>query len=215
VAVGSDHGFVVRDPQGARAGVPGIPAASGGFARGFRYAAGDIACGGVLVHLPAKLLGRGGADVFVPHDDGYIAMQGGPDLFLHGGLSPQECALVFLRVSAGKQAPAKRFLPLRLKAPERVTSLTFKVSIAADAITEPVGFSGRKVLLRVFDAQGTPVWTAPAPETFYPGQAMTKDLMPTVPRGGEYQLQLVDADSSFQIQHHTVQVDVMGDGFDF
>lgn len=215
VVVGADHGFLVRDPNAAPAGVAGTASSAGGFVRGLRYAAGSGIVSDGLIHLSAQTLGRGGADVFVPQDNSCLAVQGGAGPFLHGGLSLQECVLVFLSVLPGKRGATKPYVTIRLAAPERATTLTFKISLSASAVSEPILFAGRKVTVRVFDAHGGLVWQLMDPMMFYVGPAASKELLVAVPRAGGYRVSLFDAETLFPIATSDVTVDVLGGGFDF
>lgn len=216
VVVGSDHGFLLRDPQAAPGGVPGTGSASGGFARGLRFAAGVGQVGTELVRLSAGLLGREGEDVYVPRDTAHLALQGGPRPFMHGGLSPQECALVFLRVRPGQQAARLQPVPVTLRVPERVTALTFTVTLVATAVRTPLLVAQRGVYLIVRDASGSAVWQTREPMVFSPGdleQAQTVIL--TVPRGGGYTVSAQDAESGAPLYTLPVHVEVLGEGIDF
>jgi hypothetical protein len=216
VIVGSDHGFLVRDPQAAPGGIPGTASSAGSLARGLRYAAGKGIVSDALLHLSADTLGRSGDDVYAPRDTSCLAVQGGPGLFVHGGLSLQECALVFLRVTPGKGETARPYVPVRLQAPEKVTSQTFKISLIGDPIDQPIWFAARRVRLRIFDAQGGVAWSSEGEKVFPPTMSgSTETVIVTVPRGGVYTVALLDAMSAYQIQAAEVHVEVLGEDFDF
>ncbi|MBI3303495.1 MAG: PglZ domain-containing protein [Deltaproteobacteria bacterium] len=216
VVVGSDHGFLVRDSQAAPGGIPGTSSAAGGLARGLRYAAGSGTVSDTLLHLSADVLRRRGDDVYVPRDTSCLSVQGGPGLFVHGGLSLQECALLFLRVTPGKGEAVRRYVPVRLQVSERETSQNFKIAVIADAVDQPLWFTARRVILRVFDAQGGVAWTCKEEKVFVPNAAgSTETLIATVPRGGVYTVALCDAETSYQIQSAQVRVEVLGEDFDF
>jgi hypothetical protein len=214
VVVGSDHGFLVRDPEAAPGGVPGVAGAGGAMARGLRYAAGVGDVGLNLVRLTAAALGRDGDDVYVPRDTSCVAIQGGPRLFVHGGLSPQECALVFLRVLPVTPVGVPARLPVRMSAPERATSLVFPVSLLVQPVAAPLLVQPREVTLVAFDVRGGEAWRLQTPRLLRPGEdAVT--IMVNLPRGGEYHLSLRDLDDDAPIATMSVRVDVLGDAFAF
>jgi hypothetical protein len=214
VVVVGDHGFLIRDPEAAPGGVPGVGPAGGGFAKGLRYAAGVGPVGPHLVRLPAGLLGREGDDVYVPRDTSCLALQGGPGLFVHGGLSPQECALVALRVLPAARVRVPTRLPVRLKAPERVTSLFFPVAIAAEPVETPLLVQARAVVLVVHDESGAVSWRLDVPLLLQPGSEPTT-LMVNVSGGGQYTLLLRDSKEDLVVDSATVRVDVLGQEFTF
>ena len=216
VIVGTDHGFLVRDPQAAPGGIPGTSSSAGSLARGLRYAAGKGVVSDILLHLSPDMLGRFGDDVYVPRDTSCLTIQGGPGLFVHGGLSLQECALVFLRATPGKGETTRPYVPVRLQVPLKETSQKVKVSLIGDPIDQPIWFAARRVRLRIFDAQGRIVWASEDEKVFPPSTSgSTETIIVTVPRGGVYTVALLDAISAYQIQAAEVQVEVLGEDFDF
>jgi hypothetical protein len=215
VVVAGDHGFLVRDPQAAPGGIPGTGSAGGRFARGLRYAAGVGAVGPELFRLGAAEMGRSGDDVYVPRDTSCLAIQGGAGLFVHGGLSPQECALVFLRVLPGAAQGAAETLPVSLRVQAVERSLAFKVHAVAGPVRQPLFVEPRAVLVQVEDAAGKAVFTS---DTFILKASASEQavsLTLKVPRGGEYGLCLYEASSGRLIVKHMVQVEVLGDDFGF
>jgi hypothetical protein len=214
VVVAGDHGFLVRDPEAAPGGVPGTVAGPATLARGLRYAAGVGEIGRDLVQVTAKMLGRDGDDVYVPRGTGCLALPGGPGLFVHGGLSPHECALVFLRIvrSPGQLAPAR----VRLRVPDRVTTLAFPVSVVGDAAMAPLLVAPRDVALLVQDGRGSVVWRSPEVLRMVGSTTETVETrVVTVPTGGEYVVLLRDSGSQSIIEARQIRVDVLGADFTF
>jgi hypothetical protein len=215
VAVGGDHGFLVRDPQAAPGGVSGTDSAAGAFTRGLRYAAGTAPVGAELLHLSASQLGRAGDDVYVPRDTSCLALQGGPGLFVHGGLSPQECALVFLSVLPGASRVVADVLPVSLKVRPKETSLTFKVQVVAGAMKQPLLVEPRAVVLKVEDEKGTAVFTSGTLSLKASNSEQTTAMTVTVTAGGILGVCLYDESSGRLLTKQTVQVEVLGDDFGF
>jgi hypothetical protein len=215
VLVASDHGFLVRDRDGAELTVGGTESASGGFARGVRYAAGSGATGN-LVGFSAKVLGREGVEVFVPRDTACLAIQGGAGPFVHGGLSPQECALVFLRVLPGKgRSAVQRVASVRLEVPSRHTSLSVRVEVVVEASREPLLVGKRRVAVFVRDSQGLEVFRGPTTPIQATEIQQTLPLVVTLTAGGEYTVMLNDVDSSLPLASQQIEVQVLGDDFGF
>ena len=215
VIVAGDHGFLVRDPHAAPGGVGGVEPAAGGFSRGLRYAAGAASVGRGLLCMAASKLGRVGDDVYVPRDTSCLAIQGGPGLFVHGGLSPQECVLIFLSVLPGTPAVAAQILPVSLKVRTRETSLTFKVQIVAGAVKQPLLVEPRTVVLKVEDERGTLVFDGGA-FTLTGGDAeQTRSITVTVACGGAFGVCLYEESTGRLLAKHPVQVEVLGDDFGF
>lgn len=215
VVVAGDHGFLVRDPQAAAGGVSGTEAAAGGFTRGLRYAAGTAAVGPELLRLGASQLGRAGDDVYVPRDTSCLAIPGGPGLFVHGGLSLQECALVFLSVFRGTSEAAAEALPVFLKVRQKETALTFKVQVVAGAVKQPLLVEPRAVVLKVEDEMGKTVFTG-GTLMLNPGSAeQTMPVTVTATGRGTFSVCLYDVSSDKLLVKHTVQVEVLGDDFGF
>lgn len=217
VVIGTDHGFLVRDPDAARAGIPDVPATGGAFVRGLRFAAGEGVVGEQLLRLSAASMGRTGADVYVPRGTACIAVQGGPGLFVHGGLSLQECALVFLRVESGRAAGARENqVPLRIDTPARVSSLTFKVTIVAEAVAEPSAFLPRTCVLRLQDEKGQAAWPDDVERTVNPSLSeQRQNVMVTVPRAGVYTVRLMDPQVAQPLATAQVVVQVLGGAIEF
>lgn len=213
VLVAGDHGFILREPGGASVGIPGTADAAGGLARGLRYAAGKGQIAPNLLRVPAAALERGGADVFVPRDTSYLATKGGAGLFLHGGLSPQECVLLFLRVRRGDQ-PAE--LPVCLVVDRRVTSLALKVVISAAPVKEPLLHAMADLTLRVLGAAGklvheeASVRLRPAADR---GEHLARTIM--LPGAGRYDIVLLDTRTGLPRDTASVDVEILGGEFDF
>jgi len=213
VVVAGDHGFLVRDPQAALGGVPGTESASGALARGLRYAAGTGQVGTGLVRLTASQLGRGGDDVYVPRDTSCLAVQGGPGLFVHGGLSPQECVLVFLRVLPGALAAAPETVPVSLRVQGKERSLAFKIQVVAGGVRQPLFVEPRDVVVRIEDAAGKTVFTSGTLTIRASASEQAIPITAAVPGGGEFGVCLCEAASGRLIVKHMVQVEVLGDDF--
>jgi len=215
VVVAGDHGFLVRDPQAAAGGVGGTDAAGGGVTRGLRYAAGTAAVGPELLRLSASMLGRDGDDVYVPRDTSCLAIQGGARLFVHGGLSLQECALIFLSVLPGKAEVAAEVLPVFLKVRPKETALTFKVQVVAAAVKQPLLIEPRAIVVKVEDDKGTAVFTS-ARVVLNPSTAEQAMSVTVAATGrGSFGVCLYDESSGKLLAKHTVQVEVLGDDFGF
>jgi hypothetical protein len=215
VVVAGDHGFLVRDPQAAAGGIPGTESAGGGFARGLRYAAGVGPVGTELVHMTASQMGRGGDDVYVPRDTSCLAIQGGAGLFVHGGLSLHECALVFLRVLPGAVQTAAETVPVSLRVQGKERSLAFKVQVVAGSVRQPLFVEPRALFVRAEDAAGKAVFTSDTLTLKASASEQTVPVTLTVPGGGEYGVCLCEAPTSRLIVKHMVQVEVLGDDFGF
>jgi hypothetical protein len=216
VVVGADHGFLVRDPDAAGGGIPGTGGSSGGLARGLRYAAGSGQVSGELLHLTAAALQREGADVYVPRGTSCLAVQGGAGLFVHGGLSLQECALIFLQVRPGQGTRARKLLPLRLDVADKITGGTFKVTIIAPPVPTPLFYAARTVRVQLIDTEGHVVRSDSGEHSFLPGSSShAATVVLTVPRSGTYTVTLLDAATSNVIQSLPVQVELLGDDFSF
>ncbi len=211
VAVATDHGFLLRDPHAAPGGVSGTQPAGGDFARGLRYAMGRGETGDLL-GLTAKKLGRGGDDVFVPRDTSCLALPGGPGLFLHGGLSPEECALLFLRVEPGDGSRPLPLLHVRLWVDEPVRSLTFKVTLAIQPASATA--VARRLRVRVRDSAQREVWTSDPLEVRPSPSEVTRELVLTVGAAGYYHVVLEDLDGGV-VEQRQVHVQVLGDDFGF
>jgi hypothetical protein len=215
VFVAGDHGFLVRDPDAAPSGIPGTAATGGALARGLRYAAGTGEMGRDLVRLPASWLGRRGDDVYVPRDTGCLAVPGGPGPFVHGGLSLQECALVFLRIRPG--APGTPARPtVRVQAPERVTALAFPIALVVEPTATPLLVAPVEVLVTVNDLTGVTVWEMETPVEMRAGTAAVEHrVVVALPRGGEYVISAVDVLARAVFDRRSVRVEVLGDDFTF
>jgi PglZ domain-containing protein len=214
VLVAADHGFLVRDPDAAPGAVPGTDDPGPSFARGVRYAAGTGIGGPHLLRLPAKALGRGGDDVYVPRDLSCVAIPGGAGLFVHGGLSPQECALVFLRVLPGRGATKTAALvPVRLEVPAKVDALSLKIVVAADKVADPLFTAARKVHITVSAESSEWMWSTDEPLTVAPSSRAT--VIATLPSAGVYRVAAVDAESGLTLHTDRVHVEVLGDDFGF
>lgn len=213
VVVGADHGFLVRDPNASPHAIQGTQQKGSGFTKTFRYAAGNGVVAPELVHLPATALGREGADVYVPRGTQCLGVQGGPPLFVHGGLSLQECALVFLSVTPGTTAQTKRAVPVTMEAPSKTTSLLVNVRVVAAGVDLPLNFAPVRVWVELRDETGKVatsdevVWTPSTKE-------QSTSVLVKAPRGGTFRAALVDARGTL-IQSTEVVVDVQGDSFDF
>lgn len=195
VVVATDHGFLMKPRRDAAAGIGGVPPSDASFVRTTRYAAGVAEDMAGLVRLTAAGLGRTGADVFVPRDAACLAISGGAPSFIHGGVSLQECALVFLTVrrdAAGQDGPPAAEVVIR--APAKATSLSFKVTIAG----VPAGGRAEAV-----DAAGKVVWTKPDP---------AGDTMVTTRRAGTVRVRVVSA-AGVVLDEQSVDVVVLGDDF--
>lgn len=215
VFVAGDHGFLVRDPGAASAGVPGTSPTGGTLARGLRYAAGTGEVGRDLVRLPASWLGRDGDDVYVPRDTGCLAVPGGPGPFVHGGLSLQECALVFLHIQRGVPSAPER-PTVRLLAPERVTALAFPVTLTVDASPTPLLMAPMEAIVAVDDPEGARVWKTETPLALRAEAApVDHRVTVTLARGGEYVISLLDADGETVLASRSIRVEVLGDEFTF
>jgi hypothetical protein len=216
VVIGTDHGFLLRDPEAAPGGVPGPGDASETMAVGLRYAVGSGPPGTGSIRLSPDALGRGGDDAVVPRDTACFARQGGPGLFVHGGLSPQECALVFLRVLPGVAATPLRPVPVRLEVPERVVTLAFPVSVIAEPVETPLFVRPRQVIVLALDSDGREAWRIQAPISVHPSTAKSVVPVPVVlSASGTYLLSLYDADGEVPIQASTVRVEGLGEDFGF
>lgn len=213
VVVAADHGFLVRSEASADPGVLGVRETTDSFTKGLRYAAGVGEPGPNMVALAASQLGREGATVYVLRDSACIAVQGGAGLFVHGGLSLQEAVLVFLRVRPDSAALGT--LHVGLEAPERVNSLTFKVSIVVPGVEKPLLYPPRSVVVRVVDASGQTVFTAaPISAEAESSERRTKVVV-TVPTGGAYAALLDDVESGRRLASVPVNVEVLGDDFGY
>jgi hypothetical protein len=212
VAIATDHGFLLRDRHAAPGGVPGTQSSGGAFARSLRYAVGHGETGD-LVCLTANKLGRRGDDVFVPRDTSCLALPGGPGLFLHGGLSPEECALLFLRVEPGDGARPPRTVHVRLSVDDRVSSLTFKVTLGVPVA--PAATPSRRVRIRVRDQALTDVWTGQALEVRPPASEESRTVVVTVRGAGYHQVVLEDVDTGDVLEQRQIEVQVLGDDFGF
>ncbi len=208
VVVATDHGFVLTDPNAAPGGVGGTQAAGGEFARGLRYAAG-LGETGDLLSLPAKKLGRTGADVFVPRGSACLALQGGAGLFVHGGLSLEECVLQFLRVQPG-DGRRRRAILIRLEVPAAPTSLVFRVELHADSTP---GATARRVRLVARDFEDREIWASPAIDVSPSGEAWVHAETVRVKGGGYYRIVLEDFASSAVLEQREVHVEVLGEDF--
>ena len=214
ILIGSDHGFLIGSPVAAKGGVPGTAASGGLLARGLRYAAGAGEVGGELLHITAATLGRDGDDVYVPRDTSCLAIQGGPSLFVHGGLSPQECVLVSLLVKSG--TVQRSYVQVRLDVPAKVIGQTFKLSVVNEPVDMPLLFAPRKVVVRIYDAGGGMVWeSAELRADPHAGGPLTETLMANVPRGGPHTVALLDAATAYSIDTKALMIEVLGDDFDF
>ncbi len=212
VVVAGDHGFIVRDPEAASGGVPGTESAGGGWARGLRYGAGKPPAGVELAQLHASSLGWTGCDVFVPRGPQCLAMPGGAGLFVHGGLSPQESVLVFLRIRPA--TPTAEMPDVSLEAAQGVSGLTFKIAVLAASVSRPMLAAGRVIRVTLEDAAGKAVWEAsldvkPAPA------AQRFALTVTARRGGLHSLSLYDAGEPSPFLKQPVKIEVLGDDFGF
>ncbi len=215
VVVSGDHGFLVRDPDASPGGAPGTASAGGGLARGLRFAAGVGDIGKDLIRLPASMLGRAGVDVYVPKDTAYLATQGGPRLFAHGGLSPQECALVFLRITRAPAAVPTR-APVALRAPEQVTVLAFPVTVVIGAVDAPLLMPPLDLSIVARDHSGRVVWELVESLSLRAATSeVTERVTVSLPRGGEYVISVVDRSTGGDIASRAVRVDVLGDDFTF
>ena len=212
VLVAADHGFLVRDPDAAELAVTGTESAAGGFARGVRYAAGRGATGN-LIGLPPKILGREAVEVFVPRDTACVAIQGGAGPFVHGGLSPQECALVFLRVLPGTGRAVARMTAVRLDVPARATSLSFRVELVVEVSREPLLVTQRRVQVVVHDARGAPAFHGDPVSLRAMQQEQTHAVVVTLGAGGEYNVLLNDVDTGMTLASRHIEVKVLGDDF--
>jgi hypothetical protein len=210
VVVATDHGFLLTDPNGAPGGVSGTQPAGGDFARGLRYAAGRGDSGDLLA-LSAKKLGRVGVDVFVPKGTGCLALPGGAGSFVHGGLSPEECVLLFLRVHAG-DGRRPRAISVRLDVPATVTSLVFRVDVHAGPAP---GAPDRLVRLLVRDASGRDVWLGRPVTIAGADQERTYSETVTVKGAGYHHVVLEDAGSAAILEQREIHVEVLGDDFGF
>jgi hypothetical protein len=105
-------------------------------------------------------------------------------------------------------------LPVRLRAPERVTSLVFPVAIAAESVETPLLVQSRAVVLVVHDESGAVSWRLDVPLLLQPGSEPTT-LMVNVSGGGQYTLLLRDTNDDLVVDSATVRVDVLGQGFTF
>jgi hypothetical protein len=215
VVVGGDHGFLVRDPNAASSGVPGTESAAGGFARGLRYAAGTGTVGPELLRLSPNELGREGDDIFVPRDSSCLGIPGGAGLFVHGGLSPQECVLVFLRVLTGTPKGAERVVPVSLRVRGKETSLMFKVQVVAGGVKRPLFVDPRNVVVKVEDSRGGVVFASDTLVLRASASGETVPVTVTVPGRGEYGVCLYDTSDERLLLKQTVLVEVLGDDFGF
>lgn len=213
VVVAADHGFLVRSEDGAEPGVLGVRETTDSFTRSLRYAAGAGEPGPNMVAFNAGQLGREGVTVYVPRDSACVALQGGPGLFVHGGLSLQEAVLVFLRVRRDTAATAP--LHVRLTGPEKVSSLTFKVAIVVPGVDLPLLYPPKSVIVRVLGATLQSVFASP-PLSIEAGSGENRtDVVVVVPNGGSYSVVLVDAESERRLSSFPVTVEVLGDDFGF
>jgi len=215
VVVAGDHGFLVRDPQAAPGGVSGTESAGGAFTRGLRYAAGIGTVGPEFLRLSASQLGRAGDDVYVPRDTSCLALQGGPGLFVHGGLSPQECALVFLSVLPGASRVVADLLPVSLRVRAKETSLTFKVHVVVSAVKQPLLVDPRAVVLKVEDEKGMAIVASDTLNLKASNSEQTTSLTVTATARGVFGVCLYDESSGRLLTKQTVQVEVLGDDFGF
>lgn len=213
VVIAADHGFLVRSEDGAEPGVLGVRETTDSFTRSLRYAAGAGEPGPNMVALDAAQLGRGGVTVYVPRDSACVALQGGPGLFVHGGLSLQEAVLVFLRVRRDTAATAP--LLVNLKGPEKVSSLTFKVAVVVPGVDLPLLYPPKSVIVRVLSAALQSVFSS-APLSVKAGEGGSRtDVVVVVPTGGSYSVVLVDAETERRLSSIPVTVEVLGDDFGF
>jgi hypothetical protein len=211
VVVGGDHGFLVRDPEAAPGGIPGVEAAGGGWARGLRYAAGEPSGHPDLAALTPALLGWKGCDVYVPRGAQCLAIQGGAGLFVHGGLSPQESVLVFLRVR--RTASSAERPEVGLEAHPKVTSLAFKVTVLVSAVKFPLLAVPRTVKVTVEDAKGTEVWREEV-DVKPTSSAQRIPLDVKVKRAGSFSLCVYDVDEPAPFLKRPIKVEVLGDDFE-
>jgi hypothetical protein len=214
VVVAGDHGFLVRDPGAVTLGVPGTEASGGKLARGLRYAAGAGSVSPDLVKFTAAELDRQGDDVYVPRDTACLAVPGGAGLFVHGGLSLQEAALVFLRVTSAAAHGEREPVAVQVAVPERATSLAFKVVVRPGKVKHPLLTAERRVVVRLEDAHGEGVAGQERELEVRPGGTEQAVLL-TAPTAGTYRVTVSEPGKAVAFAVAPVQVEVLGGGFDF